>query len=332
MSPGPAGPLRAHVKSALEPADLTALTEALSDAVAVTAGEAIESPAGVEALVCGVPSREDLDACPRLRWLVIPYAGVPGSTRALLAGRAGPRVANLHHNAAVTAEMAVALLLAAAKVVLPMDARLRRGHWSGRGRDNPAVLLAGRSALVYGFGSVGRRVGEALRGLGMEVTGVRLRLQAPRIEGGFAVHPAADLPGLLPRAAVLVVCAPLTDLTRGRIGAEEIARLPPGAVLVNVARGPVVEERALFEALRSRHLHSAGIDVWYRYPGAQGDPADTPPSDLPFGDLENVVMSPHRGGWLPEAEALRMRALAEALNAIARGEDPPHVVDLAAGY
>ncbi|MCU0727080.1 MAG: hydroxyacid dehydrogenase, partial [Planctomycetes bacterium] len=293
------------MKQAVEAEHLASLRAGLPAGVEVTVGEVLERPGELDVLVCGVPSGDELDTCGRLRWLVVPYAGLPAATRALLLERPGLRAANLHHNAAVTAEMAVALLLAAAKAILPMDARLRRGHWSGRGRENPAVLLAARTAVVYGFGAVGRRVAAALAGLGMEVLGVRRRLEAPRVEDGFAVHPVSSLDDLLPRAAALIVCAPLTEETRGRIGAAEIARLPPRAVLVNVARGPVVSERALYEALRDRRLHSAGIDVWYRYPGKEGDPANTPPADHPFGDLDNVVLSPHRGGWLAEAEDLR---------------------------
>lgn len=324
--------MRVHVKQDLSLEHFALLSAGLPAEVVVTAGEAIQGPADLEVLVSGVPSAADLDACPRLRWLVVPYAGLPAATRALLLERPRLRAANLHHNAAVTAEMAVALLLAAAKVLVPMDARLRRGDWSGRGRDHPALLLAGRTALVLGFGAVGRLVATALAGLGMEVLGVRRRIAGPRVEGGFPVHPAAALDDLLPRAHALIVCTPLTGETRGRIGAAEIARLPPEAVLVNVARGPVVEERALHEALRDRRLHSAGVDVWYRYPGKDGDPACTPPADSPFADLDNVVMSPHRGGWLPEAENLRMRDLAATLAALARGEPPPHPVDVAAGY
>ena len=116
------------------------------------------------------------------------------------------------------------------------------------------------------------------------------------------------------------------------LDARRLALLPEGAVLVNVARGPVISEEALYEALRSGHLHSAGIDVWYRYPTRDGDPKSTPPSDFAFGDLENVVMSPHRGGWLHEVEAHRMRHLAALLAALARGEEPSHRVDVAAGY
>jgi phosphoglycerate dehydrogenase-like enzyme len=129
-----------------------------------------------------------------------------------------------------------------------------------------------------------------------------------------------------------MVCVPLTDETRGSIGERELRLLPEGAVLVNVARGPVVDEDALYEALADGHLHSAGLDVWYRYPGKDGDPENTRPSNRPFEELPNVVMSPHRGGWLHGIEAHRMRDLAALLNALANGTEAPGRVDPAAGY
>jgi phosphoglycerate dehydrogenase-like enzyme len=136
---------------------------------------------------------------------------------------------------------------------------------------------------------------------------------------------------LLPRADALFVCLPLTEETRGIVGEAELARLPRGCVLVNVARGPIVAEGPLYEALRTRRIHSAGLDVWWKYPGREGDPANTPPSEYPFGELDNVVMSPHRAGWVPGIEGVRMTHLADLLNAVARGERPNRV-DLDAGY
>ncbi len=297
----------------------------------VTFGAELPSPARFEVLVAGRPSATQLDASDSLTTVVIPYAGLPPETRKLLLERPALTAFNLHHNAVVTAENALALLLAAAKVVIPMDGRLRKDHWSGRGEDNHAVLLAGKTALLIGYGAIGRRLGRLLAALDMEVMAVRRR-EGSVADGPAEVHLVADLDSLLPRARVVVVCTPLTEETRGMLDAERLALLPAGAVLVNVARGPVVEEEALYRALESGHLHSAGIDVWYRYPGRDGDPKHTPPSAYPFRDLPQVVMSPHRGGWLHEVEAHRMRHLAALLAALAGGEEPPHRVDVSAGY
>ena len=118
------------------------------------------------------------------------------------------------------------------------------------------------------------------------------------------------------------------------IGAAELALLPPGAVLVNVGRGPVVDEGALYQALKEGTLGAAGIDVWYTYPDDDDAAGVTPPSAYPFGELDNVVLSPHRGGLAEEPDQRRERlaALAEIINALARGEEAPNRVDLTRGY
>lgn len=131
---------------------------------------------------------------------------------------------------------------------------------------------------------------------------------------------------------MLVVAVPLTPETEGSLGARELALLPRGAVLVNVSRGPVIDEAALFEALQSGRLGAAGIDVWYCYPLSVDERRSTPPSQLPFGTLANVVLSPHRGGNTDRRDELWAGALARTLNAVARGEPVPHRVDLARGY
>jgi phosphoglycerate dehydrogenase-like enzyme len=103
-------------------------------------------------------------------------------------------------------------------------------------------------------------------------------------------------------------------------------------VLVNIGRGRIVAEEALYAALRSGQLHAAGLDVWYSYPPDEAARAHHRPSAHPFHELDNVVMSPHRGGAADETARLRMGALAELLNAAARGEPVPNRVDPEAGY
>ena len=266
---------------------------------------------------------------------MIPWSGVPKRTRALMSEFPEVAVHNLHHNAPQVAEMAVALLLAAAKWVLPMDASLRRSDWSPRYEESPIVMLGGRNALVLGYGAIGHLVARLLRGLGMTVDGVRRGEAGPGdADGPDHVYPAEELDALLPRADALMVCLPLTDETAGVIGERELALMPERAILVNVGRGPVVDEGALYRALRDGTLHAAGLDVWYNYPTDEEGRTDTRPSEHPFHELDNVVMSPHRGGapHSRETEAMRMRALAELLNAAARGEELPNRVDLERGY
>ncbi|MCP4532667.1 MAG: hydroxyacid dehydrogenase, partial [Delftia sp.] len=183
-----------------------------------------------------------------------------------------------------------------------------------------------------GYGAIGRRVARACRGLGMRVLATRRSLSAPSRDGPDEIYPPDGLHDLLPRANALLVCLPETPQTDGLIAARELALLPPGAVLVNVGRGPVVEQAALYHALRDGTLYAAGLDVWYNYPTDEAARSYTPPSDFAFHELENVVMSPHMAGGSREARAQRVAHLAALLNTAAAGEAMPNRVDLQAGY
>ncbi|MCA8916161.1 MAG: hydroxyacid dehydrogenase [Planctomycetes bacterium] len=318
--------MRVHIQRKPETVALEALRAALADDIEVTFGD---EPLPCTVLVCGRPEREWIEALPGLQKLVIPFAGLPAATVDVM--REFPHVAvhNLHHNAAATAELAITLLLAAAKSVVPINAQLRSGDWSARGNMGRALQLDGRSALVLGYGAIGRRVARTCTVLGMKVRAVTRREHA---DSEHELHRPEALARLLPQADALVVCLPATTETEGLLGREQLELLPPSAIVVNVARGPIIDEAALFDVLKRRSIFAAGLDVWWNYPQSEQDWGSTLPSSQPFHELENVVMSPHRGGHVSDTETQRMLALAELLNAVARGEQVPNQVDLAAGY
>lgn len=326
------GTLDVHLDYPPQPADLDRLQALLLPGIRVTVGPDLPDPAEYEILVAGRPQRDQITASPALRALIVPWAGIPEATRELLLDFPAIQVHNLHHNAVPVAELTVALLLAAAKSVVRLDRALRRDDWTPRYAKDSALLLAGRTALVLGYGAIGREVARLCRALGMDVIGVRRHVPPGPPAGPDEVHAVADLDALLPRADALLICLPHTPATDGLIGERRLALLPAGALLVNMGRGPIVDQGALFRALQEGHLYAAGLDVWYNYPSGPESRAHTPPADHPFGELENVVMSPHRGGQSDGTEHLRMEGLAVLLNAARRGEPMPNRVDLAAGY
>jgi len=298
--------LHVHILEELErPEEFLSL---LDGSVRVSTGAECPEASSCEILVAGVPPRHLVENNPELRSVIIPWSGVPKRTREL-------------------------------------NASLRRDDWSPRYEESQVVLLDGKSVLVLGYGAIGRHVARLCESLGMEVTAVR-RGSSDGVAGrggppagvvsarGVRVRTAAELPSLLPEADVLVVCLPLTDETRGLLGESELALMSRSAILINVGRGPIVDESALFHALRDGTLHAAGLDVWYNYPTDEPGRSATRPSDYAFHELDNVVMSPHRAGapHTPETESLRMRALARLLNAAARREPIPNRVDLGLGY
>ncbi len=322
-----------HVHLVHQPAGkpLKTLEESLISSIQLTYGEDHPCPAEIDVLVSGRPSPTFLEECQNLQALIIPFAGIPEETRELMQTYPQVGVFNLHHNAGATAELGVALILAAAKRILSFDQKLRSHDWRPRYQPDHTVILAGRQALIVGFGEIGRRIGRVLQAMEVDVTGIR-RHGKGKQEHGVEVHSPAMLDPLLSMAEILVLSLPLTDDTYGLIGKSQLQSLPENAILVNISRGPIVDQEALFEILKEGRIAGAGLDVWYHYPSSPEERAHTPPADFPFHTLENVVLSPHRGGLGSSTENLRMAALAASLNAGARGEVIPNRVNLQLGY
>lgn len=320
--------LNVHLLEDFDDETRLALHAQLDSTIHLTTGSIVSPDTHI--LIGGRPTREQLLACPAVRAVIVPWAGVPENTRDLL--RDFPQIAlhNLHHNAAATAEMALALLLSAAKFIVPIDQRLRVNDWSPRYAPSRSIGLHDKTALIIGYGQIGQRVGRGCHALEMTVLATR-RTRIER-DDVAEVHPMSDLLQLLPRSHVLIITAPLTPETKGLIGEQELALLPHGAILINVGRGTIVAEAALYRALKDGQLAAAGLDVWYTYPRDEAAQTNTPPSRFPFHELDNVVLSPHRGGDEVGIDVARMQHLAGLLNAAARGEGMPNRVNLADGY
>jgi phosphoglycerate dehydrogenase-like enzyme len=324
--------LVAHILRPLDDKPLTHLRAHLHPSIQLSIGSELPPGNKVEILVAGRPTHEHLSACSTLHALIIPFAGVPKETIDLMQAFPEISVHNLHYNAAATAEMAIALLLAAAKYLLPIDRAFRENDWTPRYKPNPALLLENRSVLVLGYGAIGKRVARACLGLGMRVKALRREFYGSESDSEIEVYPSHVLHQLLPEIEVLIICLPLTLETEGLIDDNVLDLLPEGAILVNVARGPIVNESALFQALKDGRLYAAGLDVWYSYPEDESARSGTAPSQFPFNELDNVVMSPHRAGGAVDLEFRRMEKLAELLNIAARGEPIPNRVDINLGY
>ncbi len=325
--------IHAHLVYNYTPELITQLRDLLHPAIELTVGKDMGASSNYHILITGDPTREQLNASPKLHTLIIPWTGISKETVKLMLEFPHINVHNMHHHAASNAELAVTLLLAAAKAVLPYDQALRQNNWSlryqGPGR---ALGLAGKTALVLGYGHIGKRVARICRALDMTVWAIKRHVTDASDEWAHEIHPTEALHALLPRANALIICLPLTSETEALIGTAEFNLLPPQAVLVNIGRGLIVDQAALYEALRDGRLHSAGLDVWYNYPPDKASRSHTPPADFPFHELDNVVMSPHRGSDTESSEAARMPHLARLLNAAARGEPVPNQMDLNAGY
>lgn len=203
-------------------------------------------------------------------------------------------------NGQSVAELTISLMLAAARRIIVQDATIRAGGWDRAGNG---LQLSGRTLGLVGFGGIGKAVARAALGLGMRVIAFD---GFARPEAGLDVEMVDSLEALLPRSQVLSLHLPLTAQTRGLIGAAQLAALPPGALLINTARGGLVDEHALAAALADGHVFGAGLDTFATEP---------PALDNPLRARSEVVMTAHIGG--STGAALDTVARTAALHALA---------------
>ena len=187
--------------------------------------------------------------------------------------------------------------------------QLRR-QWAPRPVDSGMVHLPESTLLIVGVGGIGAETARLAAAFGMKVIGTDAR-RAVAPPGVTELHPADSLDALLPRADFVVLTCPLTEETRGVIDARALALLPPGACLVNVARGPCVVEADLIAELRSGRLGGAALDCT--------DP-EPPAADSPLWGMANVLMTPHTAGETRQYEANVIGILRENLDRLWRGE------------
>ncbi|MCP2330291.1 2-hydroxyacid dehydrogenase [Actinoalloteichus caeruleus] len=288
--------------------------------------EVISRLGDAEVLVASRVSAEMAGAAPALRLVHVTGAGV--DRVALDALAPAVHVCNTFHHGRSIAEYVVMAAIMLFRRVPRADRSLRAGRWESVALD-PAVplggTLAGRTVGLVGMGEIGGAVARAASALGMRVRAVRRDPGAPVPPGVVVdrVDGQDRLPDLLASSDLVVLTVPLSAETRGLVGAAELAAMRPDAVLVNVSRGPIIDEDALYEALAERRIGGAALDVWWGHPkdglGARG-------YSRPFDALDNVVMTPHHSGHTLETFAGRARDIAANIGRLSSGHPLENVV------
>jgi D-3-phosphoglycerate dehydrogenase len=254
---------------------------------------------------------------------------IGAATRLIVIGRAGVGVDNVDLDAATragivvvnaptgntiaAAEHTLALLYGLARRTAAADASVRRGEW--KRAQFTGLELRGRTLGIVGLGKIGQAIADRARAMEMTVVGVD-----PYVTAEQAANHGVELvsfDALLARADVVTVHVPLTRATRGLIDREAIAKLKPGSIVLNVARGGVVDEEAVAEALRSGHLGGAGIDVF----------ENEPPADSPLLDAPNTLLTPHLGASTAEAQILVAEEVAAQVLDVLAGRSARYAVN-----
>jgi D-3-phosphoglycerate dehydrogenase len=211
---------------------------------------------------------------------------------------------------------AAALLLACVRKLTHRDRRIREGGWNLSG-EQPSRRVRGKTLGLVGFGGIARVLFRKLSGFGLAKVLVYDPYLEPEQIRRAGAEPA-DLKRLLAESDYVSLHAPLSDETRGLIGKEELALMKSSAILINTARGPLIDETALAQALREARLHYAGLDVF------QSEPL---PADSPLRSLENVILSDHAGWYSEESRAELKTKTARNVAAVLGGGEPVYPVN-----
>ena len=311
--------LRERVRQLDAAHEIVVLDPAESDIVAEIAD--------ADLLVAGRIPDDAWRAADALKYWLVPFAGVNWLPEDV--SERGVRVANSHGNAPVVAERAVGLLLAAAGRIVEFDAAMRKGQWSRRQDEHRPfeywTSIKGKTIAYIGAGQIARETRTLLAGFGCRHIACRRR---PEALHGFD-YTTTDIHEALDMADAAIVGLPLTPDTRDAIGPTELDALGTG-VLVNVSRGEVVNEEALYTALRDGRLLAAGIDTWYQYPKPFW--TDAAPSRYDFAALPSVVMSPHAASHAVQGKVGQLSGTIENLISILRTGNPVHEAHPELGY
>ncbi len=262
-------------------------------------------------------------AAPKLKLLHAPGAGVDGFSLKSLGAQT--TVANAFFHGTAIGEYVMMSILALSRELVKMDSHFRRGKWYGSWiwGTAPPPEVHGKVLALIGYGHIGKEVATRARAFGMKVWVISAHPPAKKPGEVDFYEGTASLKKLLNAADYLVLACPLNDATRGMIGRREFSWMKRSACLINVARGPVVQEEALFHALKDHRIQGAAVDVWYQYPTEDKPFA---PSRFPYHDLDNVIMTPHVSGWMRGTQENRFQLIAENINRLAAGESLVNVI------
>jgi phosphoglycerate dehydrogenase-like enzyme len=267
-------------------------------------------------VVIGIKLNDSMPVPLKARLFHAPAAGTDAVNTALLP--ASCSLANCFGHENAIAEYVMAALLMRHVPLARADEDLRQQQWTYWAGRNAALRteLGSQTIGLLGFGHIAQTVALRAKAFGMRVhVANRSTVPHPSVDQSWPLDALHDFMG---SADTVLVSLPLTSNTTGLVDARAIAAMRPDAVLMNVGRGAVIEEKALYDALATRQIGGAVIDTWYQYPAPTQ--AECAPSQYDFAALDNVLMTPHMSGWTAGTVQRRQQTLAENIGRLSRGE------------
>lgn len=288
--------------------DLNYIRERLSDGIEIlippdfSEDSLLALAPEADVLFGGLISENLLAASSQLQFIQVPWTGVDNLNYELLR-KHEVVICNSHSNSGVVAEHAVALMMDAAKKVAYHDRLMRSGDWNRLFPGNTNKLtpfskkIAGSKVGLVGFGAISRGIRRLLQGYDCDFKVFTRSGKPVQEENSLRFFPISDFKTEAADLDYLFICVPLTEATRGMVSTSFLKALPTHSVLINISRGAVIVENDLYEALTNGLLAFAAIDTWYQYP-TPDNPNVSPSAENDFHLLDNIVLSPHRAGYV----------------------------------
>ncbi len=260
-------------------------------------------------------------------------AGIDKIDRESVLDRGDIIVCNNHVNAVEVAEYAIMLLLAASKNIILNDRELRKGDWTyGWSGPNPNLEIRNKTCVIIGLGNVGSEVARRLRNFGVRILAITKTGKSPQANLVDRVVGTSDTKSVIQEADFIILSLPLTSDSREMVNQEFISWMKPSSILVNISRGEIIDEAALFEALKGKRIRGAALDVWWNYPQWGKAEMRLPSVNFPYHELDNLVLSPHRAAYSENIMRDQIRFVGENILRFINGETPLNIVDMRKGY
>jgi phosphoglycerate dehydrogenase-like enzyme len=282
------------------------------------------------------PKKEFLESAKRAKLFLNPGAGVQHLIPIFKEVTADRELilSNGHGNAYFTAQHVVAILLALMNKVILHHNWMKEGYWRRGDSHATSIPLRGQKVGLLGYGAVNHLVHKFLAGFDIEFSVLRRKWtkQQKELPTPVTQYLFDDFHTFLREIDILIVAVPLTSKTEGFIQEKELELLGKDGLLVNIGRGPIIDEKSLYEALKDRKITGAALDVWYNYQPEEDVDGRRYPTAYPFHELDNVILSPHRGAS-PMSDLKRWDEQITNIIKFARGEkDFINIVNLDDGY
>jgi len=271
--------------------------------------------------VAGQLLRDVFSICPNLRWVHSRAAGLDTVLFPELVASPVPLTNGRGVFSQTLGEFALAAILYFAKDFR----RMLRNQEAGRWEQFDVIEIAGQTVGILGYGDIGRAVAARVHAMGMRVLAVKRRGPAGDVPDPLAdrIFPPEGRLDMVAQSDYIVAAAPLTPETRGLLGPEEFRAMKPGAVVINVGRGPVIDEAAMVSALTEKRIKGAGLDVFDTEPL---------PAGHPFYSLDNVLLSPHCADHTADWTEQAMRFFLAEFQRFSTGQPLRNIVDKRQGY